>query len=276
MNHKIPCSALLLLVLTPLTGWSPSGTCDYSLGVPYMNTVTPGGNITWPMTFTHLWGDPAIGTWSLSKSGCPMLTYSPGNGSFSVSSGGSQIKNVSVAVAVTTCARELAVLTASSSACNKSKTSSGKICVVPTGETTFFVTPWFIYDGADFRVKLDPATADFSDRVVEEVHVNPTDGCRSGPLPSFGAGVGSSWTILAGNEYNNVDRIGYGGNYPYITARSYIVTNNLAPCRNDETQQMRIYCDAAYYVYEEHPLAWWVDDNGAFFVERDGLTGGPY
>jgi hypothetical protein len=280
MNKVIPCASLLIILFLSHLGWAQySGSCDYILQVLDCVYMEPGTSVSWPIAFGHHWGDPAIGTWGLTKSGCPSLTFSPASGTFSVSSGGTTIVPVTVSVASDTCARNDAVLTVDSIACGKSKTESGNICVVPTSETTLCVREWDYFqgdplgDGAQFSVKLDPLSADFLGRVVTEVFVNITDGCQCGTLPAFGAGNASSWTIIAGNEYNNFDSVGY----QTTSARAIIVHYGVNPCLNECTQQMWINCDSGMsYMYEAHQLSWWTDQDGYYFVERDGASGGPY
>lgn len=286
MNRMILCTSTLLILIMPQfsrgqSGGPPPGSCDYTMTVSSFEVLRPGNSINWPIHFTHIWGDPAVGAWPVTKSGCPTITFTLDNGTFSVSSGGSQTTAITVTASSDTCAQDDAYATADSSACGKSKTATSEICIVPDGETTKCIREWNltlgdpIGDGAQFRVRLDPQSADFSRRVVTEIFDNCSDGCICGNLPSFlRPAVGDSWTIVANNQYNCFDSIGYRGNVP---ASRIIMDSGNAPCENHAIQQMWITCDNGYmYNYESHTVSWSIDKDGYWFVERDGVTGGPY
>lgn len=249
---------------------------DYDVTVPSFMTAKPGQTIQWPVTINNLTpGYTLNGSWTLTKSGCPTLTYNPSSKSFSTTD--KDVEQVSITVDANTCAQNDAVMTVSATAgpgCPKSK--QGNVCVIPQDETTIEAGMLWAGDLAQFNVRLEPTTANFSGRTVHEVQGNTWDECQGGVIPPFqlqgSSGSPSSWTIQSGNYYSSYDIIGYTG---FSDPSEYILSAGRAPCSSGCKQEMWISCDTASTKYTEHDVSINVDEDGKAWISRDGVTQGP-
>lgn len=264
-----------------LGGVFPQGsigqTCSPMVDVPAFMTIKVGETKAWNVEFGNDGPDTAEVLWTLTPGGCDKkLKAEPKTGKAVLPDGGRKTDTVSVTAESDVCARNDADFPVVAKACGDRANDSGKICILPTGETTEPAGEALGGDIALFRVKLEPETANFWGRTVYESQGNTWDECAGGNIPPFtlqGVSGGlSSWTIESRNYFSSEDQIGYSGNFD---PSEYILNRGQAPCTSGCVQKMWINCDNATAYYTEHNVSIHVDADGEAWITRDGITQGP-
>lgn len=292
MKRIRPFLLVIALLQPPVDGHGqnnqPIGHCDFSVSVPAYTILKVGESTSWPPEICHLWGDPAAGSWTLARSGCgPPPNASSLGGIFLRSGGGCTPQiNMTVTAQSNVCARQDAEFTVSATACDKTRTAAGSICILPSGEhsKSYGWNSTVPGDLGMFKGVLEPTTADFSTRTVKEVRLAVHDGCWIGGSPFDNYQLmdkflnDGTWTIISGNTYSS-----HGGQGEYDAIGDIFGSFDTAygplglgrtPCSITGSQGMQIICgDGSWYQYAVNPIVIQVESGGTT-ISRDGVPAG--